>query len=144
MRRIAGVVLVCLAAAGCGGDGDSKKAATAAARQLDPGSEAVVAVDADYGDANWQQVKRLYARAVQQGGVDFGEITPPTLDGALNALASSAGLSFAEDVRPVLKGTLLIGVNIERAKPLSAESRRILERIDETRTHYTRSGREIY
>src|SRR3954466_4684337 len=132
MRRIVGVVLVCLAAAGCGGDGDSKKAAAAAARQLDPGSEAVVAIDADYGDANWQQVKRLYARAVQQGGLDFGEITPPTLDGALSALASSSGLSFADDVRPALKGTLLIGVNIEPAPPLLAESRRILERVDRT------------
>jgi hypothetical protein len=143
MRRIAGVVLVCLAAAGCGGDGDSKKAGAAAARQLDPGSEAVVAIDADYGDANWQQVKRLYARAVQQGGLDFGEITPPTLDGALSALASSSGLSFADDVRPVLKGTLLIGLNIEPAPPLSAESRRILERIDRTRSGYNRAG-EIY
>src|ERR1043165_9534129 len=113
MRRVAGVLLVCLAAAGCGGDGASKTAATAAARQLDRGSEAVFAIDADDGDANWQQVKRLYARAVQQGGVDFGEITPPTLDGALNALVASAGLSFADDVRPVLKGTLLIGVSIQ-------------------------------
>jgi hypothetical protein len=143
MRRIAGVLLVCLAVAGCGGDGDSKQAAAAAARQLDPGSEVVAAVDADYGDANWQQVKRLYARAVQQGGVNFGDITPPTLDGALSALASSAGLSFADDVRPVLKGTLLIGVNIEPAPPLSAESRRILERVDRTRSGYNRAG-EIY
>jgi hypothetical protein len=144
MRAIAGVVLVCLAVAGCGGDDDSKKAAAAAARQLDPGSEAVVAVDVDYAGVNWQQVKRLYARAVQQGGLDFGEITPPTLDGALTALASSAALSFAEDVRPVLKGTLLIGLNIEPAPPLSAESRRILERVDRTRSRYTRSGLEIY
>jgi hypothetical protein len=143
MRRIAGVLLVCLAAAGCGGDGDAQKAAAAAARQLDPGSDAVLAIDADYGDANWQQVKRLYARAVQQGGVNFGDVTPPTLDGALNALASSAGLSFAEDVRPVLKGTLLIGVNIEPAPPLSAETRRILERVDRTRSGYNRAG-EIY
>jgi hypothetical protein len=143
MRRIVGVLLVCLAAAGCGGDGDSRKAAAAAARQLDPGSEAVVAIDADYGDANWQQVKRLYARAVQEGGLDFGEITPPTLDGALSALASSSGLSFADDVRPALQGTLLIGVNIEPAPPLSAESRRILERVDRTRSGYDRAG-EIY
>ena len=143
MRRIVGVVLVCLAVAGCGGDGDSKKAAAAAARQLDPGSELVAAVDVDYGDANWQQVKRLYARAVQQGGIDFGEITPPTLDGALTALASSAGLSFADDVRPLLKGTLLIGVDIEPAPPLSVRSRRILERVDRTRSGYDRAG-EIY
>jgi hypothetical protein len=143
MRRIAGVLLVCLAAAGCGGDGDSRKAAAAAARQLDPGSDVVLAIDADYGDANWQQVKRLYARAVQRDGVDFGDVTPPTLDGALNALASSAGLSFAEDVRPLLKGTLLIGVNIEPAPPLSAETRRILERVDRTRSGYNRAG-EIY
>jgi hypothetical protein len=66
--RIAGVVLVCLARLGAGEDGDPKKAAAAAARHLDPGSEAVVSIDADYGDANWQQVKRLHARAVQEGG----------------------------------------------------------------------------
>ena len=80
----------------------AKKAGAAAARQLDPGSELVAAIDADYGDANWQQVKRLYAAPVQPRRLDFGDITPATLDGALNVAASSAGLSFDDDVRPLL------------------------------------------
>src|SRR3954468_19054122 len=144
MRRIAALVLVvCLAGAGCGGD-DGKKAAAAAARQLDPGSELVAAVDADYGDGNWQQIKRLYARLVKTQEIDFGDFTPPTLDGALNLAAPSAGLSFADDVRPLLGGTLLIGVDIEPAPALSPAARKILDRVDRSRTRFLQDGRDIY
>jgi hypothetical protein len=144
MRRIAALVLlVCLAGAGCGGD-DGKKAAAAAARQLDPGSELVAAVDADYGDGNWQQIKRLYARLVKTQEINFGDFTPPTLDGALTTAASSAGLSFEEDIRPLLDGTLLIGVDVEPAPALSPAAQRILDRVDRSRTRFTDDGREIY
>jgi hypothetical protein len=143
MRRIAVVLLVCLAAAGCGGD-DGKKAIAAAARQLDPGSELVAVVDANYGDGNWQQIKRLYARLVKYQEIDFGDLTPPTLDGALSTLASSAGLSFADDIRPLLDGTLLLGVDVEPAPALSPADQRILDRVARSRTRFTDDGREIY
>src|SRR5215208_2075772 len=143
MRRIAALLLVCLAAAGCGGD-DGKKAVAAAARQLDPGSELVAVVDANYGDGNWQQIKRLYARLVKYEEIDFGDFTPPTLDGALTTAASSAGLSFNDDIRPLLDGTLLLGVDVEPAPALSPAAQRILDRVDRSRTRFTDDGREIY
>jgi hypothetical protein len=145
MRRIASVaLLIGLIAVGCGGD-DSKRAAAASARLLDPASELTIAVDMDYGDGAWQQIKRLYARLVREDEINFGDApTPPTLDGALSLAASAAGLSFTDDVRPVLRGTLLVGVNVEPAAALSAESRRILERVDRTRSRYPRGGGEIF
>jgi hypothetical protein len=123
---IVAAAAACVASTACGSSEDGAESA----RHLDPRSDAVVAVDLDYESANWQQVKRLYARAVQEGGLDEGEFTPPTLDGALGALATSAGLSFPDDVRPLLGGTLQIGVRTEPAPPLSASARDVLERLD--------------
>jgi hypothetical protein len=105
---IVAAVAVCVACVACG-DSDGAESA----RYLDPRSDAVVAIDLDYASTNWQQVKRVYARAVQQGGLDAGDFTPPTLDAALNVLVSPVGLSFAEDIRPLLGGTLQVGVRTE-------------------------------
>ncbi len=46
---------------------------------------------------------------------------PPTLDGALAMAATWTGLSFADDIKPLLGGTLQIGFHTEPAPPLSAE-----------------------
>ena len=138
MRRIVAVVVACGALAACGGSDGADSA-----RHLDPRSDAVVVLDLDYESPNWKQVKRLYARAVQEGGVDAGEFTPPTLDGALGVLASAAGLSFADDVRPLLGGTLQIGVRTEPAPPLPAGTRDLLERFDSNATRF-KGGHSLY
>lgn len=135
MRRfavLAALVGACLTSAGCG-DAES---GGESARHLDPRSDAVLALDLDYDGGNWQQIKRLYARAVQEGDLDAGSFTPPTLDGALGAAASSAGLSFADDVRPLLGGTLWLGVRVEPAEPLSAAARDVIERLDPDATRF--------
>jgi hypothetical protein len=132
--------VACAASAGCG-EGES---GAESARYLDPRSEAVVAVDLDYGGDNWQQIKRLYARAIQEGDVEAGGFTPPTLDGALGALASSAGLSFADDIRPLLGGTAYVGVRVEPAPPPSAAARDVLERLDTRATRWDDAGRPQY
>jgi hypothetical protein len=136
LRRIAvpvALAVLCLAAAGCGEDGSGAESA----RHLDPRSDAVVAVDLDYGGANWQQVKRLYARAVQEPGIDDGgPAAPPTLDGAIGLLGSWTGLSFPDDIRPLLGGTLHVGVRTEPAPPLSASARDVLERYDPDATRW--------
>ncbi|WP_028067638.1 hypothetical protein [Solirubrobacter soli] len=136
-RVLAIAVAVAILVWGCGGDADP-------ASHLDPGSDAIVAIDLDYGSSNWQQVKRLYARAVQEGGIDEGEFTPPTLDGALGVLASTTGLSFAEDIRPLLGGRLLIGVSVEPAPPPSANAKHVLELLDEDATRYGKGGVRYY
>ena len=74
--------------------------------------------------------------------VDEGELTPPTLDGALSVLAGYVGVSFADDVRPLLGGTLHAGLRVEPAGPLSAQARDILERVDLDATRFDREPPE--
>jgi hypothetical protein len=130
---------VALVVAGCGGSDDG--GGTESARHLDPRSDAVVALDLDYESANWEQIKRLYARVIESGAVsddELGGFVPPTLEGALGAASASAGLSFADDVKPLLGGTLYAGVRVEPAEPLSPQSRDILERLDDDATDFRR------
>ena len=129
-----------MASTGCGDAGDRSESAP----YLDQRSDAVIALDLDYDGGNWQQIKRLYARVVQEGGIDTGSFTPPTLDGALGAAASSVGLSFADDVRPLLGGTLHVGVRVEPAPPLSAAARDVIERLDTGATRFGEDGRAHY
>lgn len=106
----AALAVLSVALTGCG----EEEPATETARYLDPRSDAVIAISLDYDDGNWQQIKRLYARAVQVEGVADDGFVPPTLDALLGTAAvGSAGLSFADDVRPLLGGTLQIGVRVE-------------------------------
>jgi len=132
VRRVAAIVVAAVAcvASACGGTEDGAQSS----RHLDPRSDAVVAIDLDYDGDNWRQVKRLYARAVEQGAFEVGEFTPPTLDGGLDLLAESVDMSFDEDIRPLLEGTLQIGVRTEPAPPLSAQARDVLEQLDQGAT----------
>ena len=65
VRRVAATVVAVVACVlgACGGTEEDAQSS----RHLDPRSDAVVAIDLDYDSDNWQQVKRLYARAVQEG-----------------------------------------------------------------------------
>ena len=138
VRRVAAIVVAVVACVlgACGGTEEGAQSS----RHLDPRSDAVVAIDLDYDSDNWEQVKRLYARAVQEGGLDAGEFTPPTLDEALNLVTESAGLSFDDDVRPLLGGTLQIGVRTEPAPPLSPSARDVLEQLDQGATRDGQGG----
>jgi hypothetical protein len=112
------VLLACLLVAACGA---GEPAGDEAARHLDPRSDAVVAIDLDYDGGNWQQIKRLYERSVAASGSEDRGF-PDTFDALLEELAGEAGLSFDGDVRPLLGGTLNIGVRVEPA-PASDASR---------------------
>jgi hypothetical protein len=61
LRLAALVLIAALASAGCGNSEDGGEAA----RHVDPRSDAVLALDLDYDGGNWQQLKRLHARAIQ-------------------------------------------------------------------------------
>lgn len=139
VRRLL-VLLACLAVAGCG----AQEPGDEAARHLDPDSDAVVAIDLDVEGANWQQLERLYARVIEAGRWEDGQFTPPTLDGALGTAAGFVGLSYADDVRPLLGGTLYVGAEVEPAEPLPPEARAILEQVDLDATRFGRDGRADY
>src|SRR5918992_348264 len=137
--RLAGLALIAaiaLASAGCGEAEDDGEAA----RHLDPRSDAVLALDLDYDGGNWEQIKRLYARAIESDALDDDGYVPPTLDGALGAAASFAGLSFEDDLKPLLGGTLYAGIRVEPAEPLSPAARALLERLDDDATRANRNG----
>ncbi|MDQ6750122.1 MAG: hypothetical protein M3Z33_05135 [Actinomycetota bacterium] len=118
----------------------------AAARYLNPHAQLVAAIDLDYEGGQWQQLKRLYARAVGTGVARelFDGPAPATLDGALEKVGGFAGLSFGRDIRPLLHGKLLAAVHVTPASPLSAATRDLLERVDGDKTRFDRRGRPVY
>lgn len=131
MRRLllALATVAALALGGCGGDGgeggDEARVAGSVEDQLrllDPESSAVVAVDLRYERRNWEHLRSVASRALRA----FRDATPPedrtgfpvNLTGALNMAASFAGLSFDEDVKPLLDGHLVVGVTQRPVPPL--------------------------
>lgn len=130
---VAGVIA---AVALIGGDEDEGGQDIAAAVEgqlsyVDPGSSLVAAVDMRFEGENWGYVRALASRVLREyrSGVDLeqrGEI-PPNLSGALEALSRFAGLSFEDDVKPLLDGHLVIGVVFPPREPLPPR----LERLGE-------------
>ena len=101
-------------------------------------------MDLDYDGGNWKQIKTLYERAAATDTGEGEEPVPRTLDDLLNVMSGYAGLSFAEDIRPLLGGTMYVGAAVDPAEPLSAETRDILEQVDLNRVRFTEDGRAIY
>jgi hypothetical protein len=136
--RLLAVGVLLAAATGCGAEEDAPS--SAAAKFLPEQSHQVTKVSLDYDGDDWEAIKRLYARAVQSGavrelvGTEFP--IPPTLDGALNLAAGASGLSFQDDVRPLLGGELLIGTRVIPAPPLPPDARRTLEDLDPDATTF--------
>ena len=134
MRRhlLALALIPALALAGCGGgDGEGGDGPRVAAsvedqlRYLDPGSSAVFAIDLRYEGRNWKHLRTVASRALRA----FRDATPAedragfpvNLTGALNMVAGYAGLSFDEDVKPLLDGYLVIGITQRPVPPLPAD-----------------------
>ena len=131
MRRsvvVATVVATGVLLGGCiGRDDGSKSVAHDVAPQLayiDPGSSLVAVVDLDYEGENWARVRPLASRLLQayrsRAAPAEALRVAPNLDGALEQLASFAGVSFKDDIRPVLDGRLVIGLTVPPRKPLPA------------------------
>lgn len=135
-RLLAGLAA---AAAGRGAD-DGEGAGAQAARFLPADAQQVFTISLDYDGEDWEAIKRLYARVARTGAIrDFfgsGMPVPPTLDGALDLVAGAAGLSFRDDIHPLLGGDLLIATSVEPAPPLPEDARRLLERLDESATEW--------
>ena len=90
-------------------------------RYLDGRSSAVLAVDMRYEKQNWSRLRTVASRVLRElraaQGEDGSEL-PPNVTGLLNSLTGFAGLSFENDVQPVLDGYLTIGVTLPARRPL--------------------------
>lgn len=108
-----------LLANGCGEESPSATPVAAAVseqlRYLEPGSSLVVAVDLRFAEDNWKHVQELISRGLREYrnvDPDAGLEVPPNLTGALNQLAGFAGVSFEEDLEPLLDGYLVVGLTV--------------------------------
>ena len=118
-------VLTALFAVGCGSEDSpgSQPVAESVSEQLgflEPESSLVAAVDLRFAEGNWEHVQRLISRGLREYrnvDPDAGFEVPPNLDGALNQAAGFAGLSFEDDVEPLLDGYLVVGLTVAGAKP---------------------------
>ena len=123
---------VCAAAllAGCGEDEEREGAAVAERverqlRYLDPQSTVVATVDVRWESENWDHLRAVASRAFRAyrgaAGAEERAELPPNLTGALNMLASFAGLSFEKDIQPLLDGYAVIGVVQPPVPPLAED-----------------------
>jgi hypothetical protein len=118
VRHLLALVLVGTCLAACGseeGDGESGSVAAGVEEQLaylHPDSALVVAIDLRYEEENWESLRSIGGRILDEVRKDTGpgDDVPADADAALTRFARSWNLSFEEDVRPVLDGRLVIGV----------------------------------
>jgi hypothetical protein len=88
---------------------------------LEPGASLVAAIDARYGEENWERLEPLVSRGLRAARSDGLEAIPLNLEAALQQLSSFAGLDFEDDVRPVLDGHLVVGLTFPPREPLVAD-----------------------
>ncbi len=118
------VLLSVLFSVGCGEDSpDSRPVAESVSEQLgylEPQSSLVAAVDLRFAEENWEHVQTLVSRGLREYrnvDPDAGLEVPPNRDGALNQAAGFAGLSFEDDVEPLLDGYLVVGLTLVAVEP---------------------------
>jgi hypothetical protein len=119
---VALALVALLGPAACGSDGSGEHGTVANAVEdhlayLDPESSLVVAVDMRYEAENWGSLRGMTNRLLDETrGVvdpeDQGDV-PADAEGALAEVTRSfTGLSFEDDVRPLLDGHLVIGLSL--------------------------------
>jgi hypothetical protein len=121
VRRLLALLFVASLLAACGSEdgGESSTAAEAVEEQLayiDPESALVVAVDLRYEEENWESLRGIADRVLEEtrGVVEpesRGEV-PADADAAMGEFLKSWSLSFEDDVRPLLDGRLVVGLSL--------------------------------
>ena len=123
--------------AGCGdeaGDGEESGAQIAGRveqqlKYVDAKSSAVFAIDMRYEERNWKHLRDIASRGLRAyrdaADPDERAQVPPNVTGALNMAVGFAGLSFDEDVKPLLDGYLVVGVTQPPVPPLPPEIARL-------------------
>jgi hypothetical protein len=136
-RRLLALLTVSVALlAGCGDDGNGDGEGTQVSasveehlKYLDPQSSAVFAIDMRYEGRNWEHLRNVLSRGLRayRGAASAEERSqlPPNLSGALNLFTSFAGLSFEEDVKPLLDGYAVVGVTQPPVQPLPPDVERL-------------------
>jgi hypothetical protein len=124
VRRLLALGLVAASVlVACGSDdggGESGTVAEAVEEQLgylDPDSALVVALDMRYEEENWESLRRIADRVLEETrGVvepDARSDVPDDAEAGLAELSRSSNLDFEDDIRPNLTGHLVIGVVLE-------------------------------
>jgi hypothetical protein len=124
VRRLLALGLVAASAlVACGSDdggGESGTVAEAVEEQLgylDPDSALVVALDMRYEEENWESLRRIADRVLEEtrGVVDpeARSDVPDDAEAGLAELSRSWNLDFEDDLRPNLTGHLVIGMVLE-------------------------------
>lgn len=141
VRRLLALVLVaaCVPAA-CGSDdggGESGTVAQAVEEQLaylDPESALVVAADMRYEGENWDSLRGIADRVLDEARdvaepEDRGNV-PQDADAALTELAKGWNLSFEDDLRPILDGRLVVGIDFDAGQGTLEELTTVVYRTD--------------
>ena len=134
---VAAVVTVALLSGDEEEDRASGRVADAAGRQLSylaRDSAAVLAVDLRYEKRNWGHLRTVASRVLREYRSIQGDDTasvPPNLTGLLNSLTGFAGLSFENDVQPVLDGYLAMGIALPPRRPLPERLARLGDLLGE-------------
>ena len=143
VRRLLALGLVAASVlAACGSDdggGESGSVAEAVEEQLgyvDPNSALVVAVDMRWEEENWESLRALgdrlldEARGVVEPG-DRGDV-PADSEAALTELSSSFfALRFEDDVRPLLDGRLVVALGLDAGPGTLEELTTVVYRTEE-------------
>jgi hypothetical protein len=124
VRRLLALVLVATSVlAACGSDDSDEESGTVAEAveeqlgYLDPESALVVAVDMRYEEENWESLRGIADRVLDEarGVVDpesRGDV-PEDAEAGLTELSKGWNLDFEDDLRPHLTGHLVIGMVLE-------------------------------
>jgi hypothetical protein len=124
VRRLLALLLVAsLGLAACGSEEDDVESGAVAQgveeqlAYLDPDSTLVVALDLRYEEENWESLRRIADRILDEARTvadpEFRSGVPEDAEASLAELANNSNLSFEDDVRPRLTGHLVIGVVLE-------------------------------
>jgi hypothetical protein len=126
VRRLLALGLLLTASLGavaCGSEESGESGAVAQEMEgqlayIEPESALVVAVDMRYEEENWDSLREVTDRLLDETravvGPEQRQEVPPDSEKLLDELTRSfAGLSFEDDVRPVLDGHLVVGLSLE-------------------------------
>jgi hypothetical protein len=127
--------------AACGSEEDDVESGTVAQgveeqlAYLDPDSTLVMALDLRYEEENWESLRRIADRILEEARAvadpEFRSGVPGDAEAALAELANNSNLSFEDDVRPRLTGHLVIGVVLEPDPGDAEENTTLVYRTEE-------------
>jgi hypothetical protein len=141
VRRLLGLVLAtALVLAACGSE-ESRDSGTVTEdvreqlAYLEPESALVVAVDLRYEEENWESLRAIADRLLEEtrdvADAESQRELPADAQAALAEFMKSWGLSFQDDVRPLLHGRLVVGLSLDAGPSTLEELMTVVYRTEE-------------